>query len=194
MASHLLSGCLRSCSRQQGTTSNLLNRCWLASCQQQTVTGQSNLHTVSYAGLTAGAQSRCTASSPAGTDQARLWQATSCANSSYTHLILAGAQISAVPQLVNLRHFRVTASKREGACSNSCPLPSQHLTSHHMQHHVPNETFMRCWEWQRMLETVTLRKRTTSLQSSITQIPIRCGHNCRISSDRAALSVLPRTL
>lgn len=45
-----------------------------------------------------------------------------------------------------------------------------------------------------MLETVTLRKLTTSLQSSITLIPIRCGHNCCIVSDRAELNVLPRTL
>ncbi len=67
MAALLLAGCLRSCSRHQGTSSNLLSRCWLATCQQQTVTGQSYLHTASFSGVTAGIPNICAAKSSAGT-------------------------------------------------------------------------------------------------------------------------------
>ncbi|KAL0055817.1 hypothetical protein WJX82_004669 [Trebouxia sp. C0006] len=86
MASQLLAGTLRSCSRHQGTASNLLNRCWLATTQQQTIVGQSHLHTVSFSGLTHGSPSKCAASAQ------------------------PGPQSQATPQLVNLRHFRTTAA------------------------------------------------------------------------------------
>lgn len=86
MASQLLAGTLRSCSRHQGTASNLLNRCWLATTQQQTIVGQSHLHTVSFSGLIHGSLSRGAASAQ------------------------PGPQSQATPQLVNLRHFRTTAA------------------------------------------------------------------------------------
>lgn len=86
MASHLLAGSLRSCSRLQGTASNLLSRYWLATTQQQTVAGHSHLHTVNFSGLPHGSLSRCAASAQ------------------------PGPHSQATPQLVNLRHFRTTAA------------------------------------------------------------------------------------
>lgn len=55
MASLLFAGCIRSWTRQQGSASNLLSRCWLPTCQQQcaqAVSGQGHIHTTSGSGQT----------------------------------------------------------------------------------------------------------------------------------------------
>lgn len=198
MASFLFVGCIRSCTRQQGTASNLLSRCCFPAYQQcaQAVSGQAELHTISGSGQTCAFPSNSPSCLSSG---GVLIKSLECSHRfTCFHMCeklfagSAGVHGVASSQFVNLRHFRTTSGSMislflhlwfhirlelqpqiwVSTCLHTW-ISRQACNHAAMQYHMPNGTSMTSWVCPRQLLTVTLRKHTTSLQNSIIQTRTR---------------------